>query len=342
MAKRVYSREELIADHEYAKPQIEAGYRLHGGFDEKGEYISPRTLHRWPAVHAWQSALRDRGAQIIDASRRLLKRGPYPTVEQQKFLLNAGDGESLWNGLTITGIIEARGALLATVSAPDFQNIVVEDLNGSCLGHLNKGLLEAHGWDEGGMKSKGIGGHDDMWFAVRDALFGKNAYPIPPVPESLARPETGRRMPGIPKEYEDWILLLMNVLMIEVRAENFFSFCIEVMRDPENFRDRRAAADHAAELVDRIRTDEAIHVAYLQTAISELRSFTIKTLDGRQIQGHTIVDPVWEKMIEWHAVTNADFSRNQSRENVVARLKKRPHGDSLVAQFDALEYEAAA
>ena len=342
MAKRVYSREELIADHDYAKLQIESGYRLHGGFDDKGEYVSPRTLHRWPAVHEWQQKLKDRGAQVIDASPRLLKRGPYPTVEQQKFLLNAGDGESMWNGLTITGIVEARGALLATVSAPDFQTIVVEDLKDTCLGHLNKGLLEAHGWDEGGTKSKGIGGHDDMWFAVRDALFGKNAYPIPPVPESLARPESGRRMPDIPKEYEDWILLLMNILMIEVRAENFFAFCIDVMRDPANFRDRRAAADHAAELVNRIRTDEAIHVAYLQTAISELRSFTIKTADGRTVPGHTIVDPVWEKMIEWHAVTNADFTREQSRENVVARLKKRPQGEALAAQFDALEYEAAA
>jgi len=342
MAKRLYSREELIADHDYAKLQIEAGYRLHGGFDKKGEYVSPRTLHRWPAVNEWQQKLKERGAQIIDASSRLLKRGPYPTVEQQKFLLNAGDGESLWNGLTITGIVEARGALLATVSAPDFQNIVVEDLNETCLGHLNKGLLEAHGWDEGGTKSKGIGGHDDMWFAVRDALFGKNAYPIPTVPDSLARPESGRRMPDVPKEYEDWILLLMNILMIEVRAENFFSFCIDVMRDPHNFRDRRAAADHAAELVNRIRTDEAIHVAYLQTVISELRAATIKTVDSKQVPGHTIIDPVWEKMIEWHAITNADFTRDQSRDNVVARLKKRPQGEALVAQFDALEYEAAA
>ena len=342
MSKRSYTRDELIADHPFAQLQIEAGYRLHGGFDERGNYISPRILNRWPAVQAWQQALKERGEPIIDASGRLLKRGPYPTTDQQKFLLAAGDGESLWNGLTVTGVIEARGAMLATVTAPDFQSIIVEDLAETCLGHLNKGLLEAHGWDEGGTKSKGIGGHDDMWFAVRDALFGKNAYPIPEVPESLSRPETGRRIPQVPKEHEDWILLLMNVLMIEVRAENFFSFCIDVMRDPDNFRDRRAAADHAADVVARIRTDEAIHVGYLQTVVSELRSFTIKTVDGKTIQGHKIIDPLWEQMIEWHAVTNADFTRNQARDSVLSRLRKRPKGDALAAQFDALEYEAAA
>src|ERR1044072_8033233 len=95
-------------------------------------------------------------------------------------------------GTALRSPASSKRALLATVSAPDFQKIVVEDLSETCLGHLNKGLLEAHGWDEGGTKSKGIGGHDDMWFAVRGALLGKDAYPIPPVPDSLVRPESGR------------------------------------------------------------------------------------------------------------------------------------------------------
>ena len=40
MTQTVYSRDELMAEHPYAKPQIEAGYRLHGGFDTAGTYIS--------------------------------------------------------------------------------------------------------------------------------------------------------------------------------------------------------------------------------------------------------------------------------------------------------------
>jgi hypothetical protein len=342
MTKLTYTRDEIMADHDYAQLQIEAGYRLHGGFDSSGAYISPRTLNRWPAVKNWQDELGKSNAPVIDATTRLLKRGPYPTVEQQNFLLGHGFGETLWNSLTITGIIEARGGMLAQAVAPDFQDIIVEDISDKALGHLSKGLLVAHGYDEGGTKAQGVGGHDDMWFAVRDALFGKNAYPIPEVPPSIGRPETGRRLPQIPKEHEDWVLLLMNVLMIEVKAESFFSFCQHLMRDPANFKDRRPAADHAADLVERIRTDEAIHVAYLATAISELRSLTIKTIDGAHVPGKEIIDPVWNQMIEWHAVTNADFARNQSRENIMARLKGKPNGAALAATFDSLEFAQAA
>jgi len=136
--------------------------------------------------------------------------------------------------------------------------------------------------------------------------------------------------------------LLMNVLMIEVRAESFFSFCVDIMRSPEVFRDRRPAADHAAELVERIRTDENIHVAYLQTFVSEMRSFTIKTLDGRRIKGAEMIDPIWEGMINWHSVTQADFGRTQSREAIEARMAKRADGKALLAQFDALEQKVAA
>jgi hypothetical protein len=342
MPKLNYTREESLADHPYAQPQVEAGYRLHGGFDGKGTYISPRTLNRWPAVEAWQQQLKERSAPIIDASISLLKRGPFPNADQQKFLLGNSFGETLWNSLTITGIIEARGGMLAQAVAPDFQDIVVEDISNTCLAHLNKGLLAAHGWDEAGTKAQGIGGHDDMWFAVRDALFDKGKYPIPEVPPSIGRPESGRRMPQIPQIHEEWILLLMNVLMIEVRAESFFSFCQQVMRDPANFKDRREAATHAADLVNRIRTDEAIHVAYLATAISELRSLTVKTVNGKTISGASMIDPVWDQMIEWHSVTQADFGRNQSREAIHGRLAKQPNGAALVAHFDSLEFQQAA
>ena len=201
MARLRYTTEEILADHPYARPHIEAGYKLHGGFDAEGRYISPRTLHRWPAIRAWEGALKARGQDVIDSSQQLMVRGNFPSVEQQKFLLDLGLGQTLWDSLTVTGVIEARGRRLADATAPDFQAIVVDDISETATGHLNKGLLKAHGLDEGGNDARGEGGHDAMWFAARDMLFGKNAYPDPVVPENLSRPELGRLMPQIPKDY---------------------------------------------------------------------------------------------------------------------------------------------
>ena len=129
MVQLSYSREELTADHDYARPQEEAGYRLHGGFDAQGQYISPRTLHRWPAVKAWGDTLKSRGWPLIDADVTLMSRGNYPTLDQQKLLLSHDVGQSLWDGITITGIIEARGKMLCDFEAPDLQKIIVEDVS---------------------------------------------------------------------------------------------------------------------------------------------------------------------------------------------------------------------
>ncbi len=248
----------------------------------------------------------------------------------------------MWNALTITGAVEARGRHLADFPAPDFQPLVEEEIGGTTVGHLGKGLMKAHGFDEGGRPGSGEGGHDTMWFAVRDLLFGKAAYPLPPIPESLARAETGRLMPQLPLPHEQTLLMLMNVLMIEIRAEAFFSFCIRVMRAPDLFTDRREAAEHAADLVERIRQDEAIHVAYLQTAVSELRSFTFKAEGGARVPGKAFIDPVWEGMVRWHSVTTPDHARNQAREAVTARLAALPDGPRRLAAFNALDAAAAA
>ena len=82
MSQLVFTEAELCAEHDYARPQIEAGYRLHGGFDADGSYVSPRTLVRWPAVRAWQAELQRRGWPLNDATTKLLQRGNYPSFAQ--------------------------------------------------------------------------------------------------------------------------------------------------------------------------------------------------------------------------------------------------------------------
>jgi hypothetical protein len=68
----------------------------------------------------------------------------------------------------------------------------------------------------------------------------------------------------------------------------------------------------------------------------------VKCADGTKIPGASIVDPVWNQMIEWHAVTQADFGRAQSREAILARLNVKPNGPALAARFDSLEFQQAA
>jgi hypothetical protein len=335
-----YSRDELLQSHAYARPHEAAGYRLHGGFDGEGAYVSPRTLVRWPAVRAWSRALQARGWPLIDASAALLDRPGFPNFEQQKLLLTESLGQTFWDSLTVTGIIEARGQGLCTYAAPALDRQIVEPLEEAASGHLNQGLLYAHGADEGGdPAAPDEGAHDAMWFAARDLAFGKGAWPLAQAPDSISREVDGREMPDIPEPCEQFVKFMMNVLMIEVRAESFFDLCSRLFRDRDLFMARRMEADLAAELVERIRADEAIHVAYLQVLISELRSFTWRTVDGGTKSGAEILDPVWRRMVEWHGRTQRDLAQDRSRAELEARLiadRGEVAARSFLARIDAL------
>jgi hypothetical protein len=340
-----YTREQLLQSHPYERPHEAAGYRLHGGFTADGAYVSPRTLGRWPAIRAWGEALQARGWPLIDATGKLLEREGYPTFEQHKLLLKNGLGQSLWNSLTVTGIIEARGQILCTVTAPNLQPLIAEPLADTAVGHLNQGLFFAHGADEGGDPGEpGVGAHDQMWFAARDLVFGKNAYPMPETPSGISREVVGREMPQIPEGLEQLFRMLMNVLMIEIRAESFFSLCCRLFRDPDLFTDRREAAELAAVMVERIRTDEASHVGYLQVVISELRSFTWRTAGG-PTPGAQIIDPVWAKMVEWHGVTERALAAVRTRaaiETQVKAAKSPAEARRILHELDTLDAYAPA
>jgi len=43
LAQLRYTQEELEAETEGLQPHIECGLTLHGGFDNEGQYVSPRT-----------------------------------------------------------------------------------------------------------------------------------------------------------------------------------------------------------------------------------------------------------------------------------------------------------
>ena len=142
-------------------------------------------------------------------------------------------------------------------------------------------------------------------------------------------------MPQIPLPHEQTVLMLMNVLMIEIRAERAFAFNVSLMRDPDAFPARRDDAARAATIIDQIRQDEASHVAYLQLFVSELRGFHFKTATGA-IEGRTFIDPVWAKIVAWNADDVPRIQREATRTLVETCAKALPEGSGLLARFDAL------
>ena len=336
MNQLIFTREEIEAEHDYATPHVECGLQLHGGFDEQGTYLSPRTLNRWTAINAWYDQLTARSVPIVEATTSLLTEPNFPNVDQQILLLKHGIEQSFWDSITITGLIEARGRALAEFTAPDFQSIIEEDISGTTLGHMNKGLLTGHGWDEGGRPETEVGGHDVMWFVARDLVFGRDAYPIPEAPSSIAREKADREMEQLPMEHEALIAFLMNLLMIEVRAERAFQFYEEVIGSPETFVDKPKESQHAIDLINRIRLDESVHVAWLRAAISEFRSYTVKTVVGDRVPGAAVIDPVWQKMVHWHAVEMHEAARPAAKAALMEKVLAVQSGDRLLEEFESL------
>jgi hypothetical protein len=206
------------------------------------------------------------------------------------------------------------------------------------IGHLNKGLLVAHGIDEGGEPDKGVGGHDVMWFALRDLAFGETDYPQPVVPGRIGRPEAKKReVADIPSAHEQTLMFLLNLLLIEFRAEIGFSFTERVLRDPELFTDRREAAEEAAVVVGRIRTDEEIHVKSLRLYLGELRSCTFKTVSGGTVAGSELIDAAWARIVHWATVEAPKLQAKESRKMFTERILQHPDGERILGKFNALE-----
>ena len=249
-------------------------------------------------------------------------------------LLRNGLGETFWNGLTITGKIEAKGRLLAEMVFPELGPFIVEDVSEMAIGHLNKGLLKAHGLDEGGLPDEGIGGHDVMWFVARDLALGANAYPDVEPPENISRPDSAaRRMPEVSAAVEGFISFLMNLLVIEFRAEIGFAATQAVLRTPDLFADRRADAEEAAEIIGRIRTDEEIHVSSLRLYLGELASVTFKTVDGGTVPGRELIDRFWGGLVHWATVEQPPLASQMQRELIESRIMAAPNGAQILAEF---------
>ncbi len=148
--RRCGPKRELLADVAIEAPLILGGYRCHGGFDADGQYRSPRTRFRVPAIEAWQASHFEQfGTELLDVP---LDSWPstYPSVAQSRYLLEQGVREPLIMALTRIGTVEGFGAMIRYAVVPDRQRFFDDSIAGTAIEHLDRGLFEAHARDEAG------------------------------------------------------------------------------------------------------------------------------------------------------------------------------------------------
>jgi len=344
-----YTATELLASHRYAEPLVANGIACHGGFDDDGTYVSPRTLHRVPAIAAWERRrVADSGTPILHLP---LETWPehFPNVAQAKFLIGKGVSAPTVSELTRIGTVEGFGAMMRYLPLPDFQTAIADSIQGTAVEHIRKGLFEAHSRDEAGWEDEA--GHDRMWFAARDIAFehpvsadqtatllARMGIPAPggPMPDFekiRAAAIASRALPhDIPFELESVLVRMIGLLFIELSAFRAFTWAEDVLADPNLV----AGDGEAARIVSYIRQDETPHVGYLQVALSELRDRTWQGEGGRTYPGDQMIQLLWDKALDESLFARrGDFLRLIVRE-ITGAVEGRTDAVDLLDEFFVL------
>jgi hypothetical protein len=328
-----YTPDELLGDAKFEAPLIVGGVLCHGGFGADGAYRSPRTLHRNPAVSAWQAQLAAAQQPLIAIGEALLP-PQYPGVEQSKLLLKHGLREPIVRALTVISILEGFGAVIRDVRVPDLAASFVEPIDGTALQHLDRGLFEAHARDEAGYRDQG--GHKQMWEAARDLALDK-----PKVPSDVFLRLMGDRgqarsseplFPQLDKSLNRMLGTMSQVFAIEVFARRAFEWGIALLSDPEVSAAPKAASD----LVRFIQADETPHVEYLRAALSETRARTLRTVDGGTISGQVVVDGMLHQLLSRMLHARPREQQSAARDAVVRAIETGAAKASLLDEFDVL------
>jgi hypothetical protein len=352
-----FTREELLAEPDYARRHRYEGHTFHGGFDVEGNYLPPRSRFRLPAIDAWTRALATAGEPTEVVSMREVDRVFFPNVAQAKLLLRHGARDAMTRMLTLIGVTEGFGNDgIRALPTLDPSQLFVEPMAETCVGHLWNGLLEAHGNDEAGRADEA--GHDDMWYAIRDASLGHPDIPAdmfenlpiapPPGYEGPAKPApqalrvsslATQIFPGqLDPLVEITLTALTQILVIELMAFSTFAWAREVLGDPDCSR----APDFAQGMIDCIQADEGIHVAYLQCALSETRARTLRTMTGETLPGSIVIDSIARKIVSEN--TGGRWQRmNHYRMGQIRReLDSHSSGAAILAEFGKLGEVPAA
>jgi hypothetical protein len=343
-----WTEEELLTSHPTTEPLIAGGVHCHGGFDADGAYVSPRTKNRWPAIDGWKEQRAEQfGTELLDIP---LDRWPenYPNVPQAKYLLSEGVREAVISTLTRIGTVEGFGSMIRYSVIPDLQQRFDEDVRGTAMWHLDKGLYEAHARDESGFEDEG--GHKQMWFAARDVAFEnpvtedetavmleRMGFAEPggkmDIPKMIKEAMANRLLPDdIPFELESLVERMARLLLIEISAYHTFAWAEEVLSDTE----LTAGEGEAARIVSYIRQDEAPHVEYLKTTLSEMRDRTFVGTSGKKYAGTDMITPIWDRSVAESLGVRREQTLKLVLREVEHAVASQRNGDDILEQFHSL------
>jgi hypothetical protein len=343
-----YTAAELLADPEFVEPLVVGDVRCHGGFLADGTYASPRTRHRWPAIRAWEEERSATfGTPILDVPLETWPEN-FPNVTQTKFLLEKGVPDPTISSLTRIGTVEGFGGMLRLIEVPDWQTCLDEDVRGTAIAHIDGGLFEAHARDEAGHGEQA--GHDRMWFVARDIAFehpwtedetarmlermgigaGTSSGRTGALP---ARTTAPRILPDdIDPALETIATRMIGLLLIEISAFHGFRWAEAVLSD----RDLVAGDGEAATLVSYIRSDETPHVAWLRTALSEMRDRTWIGTSGRRYPGTDMIGRLWDRALHDSLSVRRRDHLNFLMGEIELAVEGRPDADDLIAEMLSL------
>jgi len=344
-----FTEAELLADHDIVEPLVADGVRCHGGFDHRGEYVSPRTKNRWPAIHAWEEQrVAQFGTPILDVPLDTWPEN-FPNVEQSKFLIRRGARGPIISALTRIGTVEGFGGMLRLLPVPDFARSFDEGIDCTAIAHIDHGLFEAHARDEAGYGD--VAGHDRMWFVARDIAFDHPATAdqtahmlarmgIDTTPRSASEVDRIRQgalsrrvLPGdIDFTLETVVGRMIGLLLIEISAFHGFRWAEAVLGDT----DLVAGEGSAGALVSLIRSDETPHVAWLRTALSEMRDRTWLGSGGRKHSGTDMIGLLWDRAVSDSVLLRRSENLNSAMGEVEHALSGRSDAVDIIDEMLSL------
>ena len=138
--------------------------------------------------------------------------------------------------------------------------------------------------------------------------------------------------PDVDQSLELLIQSMARLLLIEISAYHVFAWAEAVLADS----DLVAGDGGASRLVSYIRADEAPHVEYLKTTLSEMRDRTFVGDSGRTHPGTDVIGTIWDR-----ARAESVGARHEQNVRMVHRevehcLEDHPRGADVLAEFDAL------